>query len=73
MRLRSWALMDKVVLYPELHALLTRAICAWAGVPLADSEVEVRTREIAALFDHAGSVGLRHLWSRGLAKGLTAG
>lgn len=63
-RLRSWASMSEVALYPELHLLLTRATCAWAGVPLADSEVEARTREIAALFDHAGSVGLRHLWSR---------
>ena len=63
-RLRSWEATGKVVLYPELHLLLTRATCAWAGVPLADSEVDARTREIAALFDHAGSVGLRHLWSR---------
>ncbi len=63
-RLRNWASMDEVVLYPELHMLLTRATCAWAGVPLADSEVDARTREIAALFDDAGSVGLRHLWSR---------
>lgn len=63
-RVRSWASMDEVVLYSELHLLLTRATCAWAGVPLADSEVDARTREIAALFDHAGSIGLRHLWSR---------
>jgi fatty-acid peroxygenase len=63
-RLRSWEATGEVVLYPELHLLLTRATCAWAGVPLADSEVDARTREIAALFDHAGSVGLRHLWSR---------
>ncbi|ABF54262.1 cytochrome P450 [Sphingopyxis alaskensis] len=63
-RVRKWASMNAVVLYPELHALLTRAACAWAGVPLADSEVEPRTRQVTALFDHAGSIGLRHLWSR---------
>ncbi|MBL8580176.1 MAG: cytochrome P450 [Mesorhizobium sp.] len=63
-RVRKWESMHKVVLYPEFHELLTRAACAWAGVPLADSEVDARTREIAALFDHAGSLGLRHLWSR---------
>lgn len=62
--LRRWTSMDRIVLYPELHELLTRAVCAWAGVPLGDSGVEARTREIAALFDHAGSVGPRHLWSR---------
>ncbi|WP_011578671.1 MULTISPECIES: cytochrome P450 [Chelativorans] len=63
-RVLKWGSMDEVVLYPELHLLLTRAVCAWAGVPLADSEVDARTKEIAALFDHAGAVGLRHLWSR---------
>ncbi|CEJ16010.1 Fatty-acid peroxygenase [bacterium YEK0313] len=63
-RVLKWGSMDEVVLYSELHLLLTRAACAWAGVPLADSEVDARTKEIAALFDHAGSVGLRHLWSR---------
>ena len=61
---RGWASMHDVVLYTELHGLLSRAVFAWAGLPLADAEVDVRTREMAALFDHAGSVGLRHLWSR---------
>ena len=64
LRVRKWESMHKVVLYPEFHELLTRAACAWAGVPLADSEVDARTRAIAVLFDHAGSLGLRHLWSR---------
>ena len=61
---RRWASMQEVVLYPELHELPMRAVCAWAGVPLAEPQVEARTREIAALFDHAGSVGFRHLRSR---------
>lgn len=61
---RRWASMDRVVLYPELHPILARAVCAWAGVPLADGEVLRRTRQLVALFDAAGSVGPRHLWSR---------
>lgn len=67
-RVHIWRSMDEFVLYPKLHVLLTRATCAWAGVPLAESEVQARTREIATLFDHAGSVGVRHLWSRGARK-----
>ncbi|CAL8973914.1 MULTISPECIES: cytochrome P450 [Rhodoplanes] len=63
-RMRRWASAEEVVLYTELHELLTRAVCAWAGVPLVEQEIDARTREIAALFDHAGSVGIRHLWSR---------
>lgn len=61
---RQWTSMDEVVLYDELHELLTRAVCAWAGVPLAEAEVGRRTREIAAMFDYAGSVGPKHWWSR---------
>ena len=60
----KWLAMEKVVLYDELHELLTRAACAWAGVPLAGSEVELRTQEIRALFDYAGLVGPKHWWSR---------
>lgn len=68
LRVRTWESLDQVVLYPELQMILMRATCAWAGVPLADTEVDARTREITALFDHAGSVGFRHLWSRSARK-----
>ncbi|XNO42114.1 cytochrome P450 (plasmid) [Sinorhizobium meliloti] len=62
--IRRWASMREVVLYTELHELLTRAACVWAGVPLPQQEVATRTGQLAALFDHAGSIGFRHLWSR---------
>ncbi|WP_105439435.1 cytochrome P450 [Neorhizobium sp. T25_13] len=63
-RMRAWTSTPNVVLYPEFQRLLTRASCAWVGIPLADPEVDARSRNIVALFDHAGSVGVRHLWSR---------
>ena len=61
---RRWSSMDEVVLYDELHELLTRSVCTWAGVPLKESEVRRRARELTALFDYAGSVGPKHWWSR---------
>ena len=61
---RRWASQRDVVLYDELHELLARAVCAWAGVALQEEEVGRRTRELAALFDAAGAVGPRHWWSR---------
>lgn len=61
---RKWESVDEVVLYDEARELLTRAVCAWAGVPLAESEVRRRTGELSALFDYAGSVGPEHWWSR---------
>lgn len=61
---RRWGEKGEVVLYDELHELLTRAVCAWAGVPLPEDDVRKRTRQLTALFDKAGSVGPGHLWSR---------
>lgn len=61
---RRWAGMDKVVLYDEVRELLCRSVCAWAGVPLEESEVPRRTQDLTALFDEAGSVGPKHWWAR---------
>lgn len=59
-----WASMERVVLYSELQEVLTRAVCAWSGVPLPEAEVDKRTRELTAMFDAAGTIGPRHWWSR---------
>lgn len=63
-RARVWQGNGEITLYPEIRTLLTRAACAWAGVPLAEKEVRWRTAELTALFDRAGSVGPPHWWSR---------
>src|SRR3546814_10379155 len=59
-----WALKSEIILYDELHELLTRAACDWSGVPLPESQVRQRTHEITALFDAAGSVGPKHWRAR---------
>ena len=41
----------EIVFYDELHEPLTRAVCAWAGVPLPDDEAGNRAGELRALFD----------------------
>lgn len=61
---RAWNGQPRIVLYDALRELLMRAVCAWAGVPLVETEVARRTAEIAAMFDYAGSVGPRHWWAR---------
>src|SRR3954463_14509708 len=32
-----WQRRDQIVLYDELHELLARAVCEWAGVPLPEA------------------------------------
>lgn len=59
-----WEGMRRVVVMHEAERVLTRAVCAWAGVPLPEAEAGWRTRQFAAMFDGAGSVGPRN-W-RGL-------
>lgn len=59
-----WAGRDRVVLYDEVRRVLTRTVCAWSGVPLPDGEVDRRTGQLTALFEHAGSIGPQHWRAR---------
>jgi fatty-acid peroxygenase len=54
--LPRWRSQGRVVLYDALHELLTASVCDWAGVPLEPGETPVRARDLAALFDRAGSL-----------------
>lgn len=49
---------------PEIQAILTRAVCEWAGVPLANGELTQRRDQLAAMIDGAGGVGARHWHAR---------
>ncbi len=49
----GWTRKGEIVFYDELHEPLTRAVCAWAGVPLPDDEAGNRAGELRALFDRA--------------------
>jgi fatty-acid peroxygenase len=51
-------------LQDAFEAILTEAVCDWAGVPLRDSVVWKRTELLAALFDLAVSTIPGHLRSR---------
>ncbi|HZD88455.1 MAG TPA: cytochrome P450 [Gaiellaceae bacterium] len=59
--LPEWERRRELVLLPALEELLCRAVCAWAGVPLADDrEARERTQELSAMIDGAGSIGPRN-------------
>ncbi|KAA0139343.1 cytochrome P450 [Gimesia chilikensis] len=59
-----WECMPEVILYAEFQRLLTIAVCHWAGVPLSESEIGLRTRQLTLLFDQAANPGLGHFRSR---------
>ncbi|WP_096333841.1 cytochrome P450 [Nannocystis exedens] len=65
--LDRWTEADRVVLFPEVEDILCRTACAWAGVPLDESEARRRARQFGALVDAFGGVGLRH-WRGRLAR-----
>ncbi|MGY1723453.1 cytochrome P450 [Blastococcus sp. SYSU DS0533] len=56
-----WTGAGDVVLLDAVHEVLCRAVCAWAGIPLAPAEVGERTRQLAAMVAGAGAVGPRNL------------
>ncbi len=58
----AWRGWRRVLLYEAAQELLARAVCRWAGVPLPPRDVALRTRQLVALFDAAGSS--HHLHAR---------
>jgi fatty-acid peroxygenase len=67
MAIRRWEHQDRVLLFDETQQILTRAICAWTGVPLSEREVRRRSRDLARMVDAFGGVGPR-LWNGKLAR-----
>ncbi|MGW3895886.1 cytochrome P450 [Micromonospora profundi] len=63
-RIAAWEAAGPVRLYDEMGRLLTRVVCAWAGVPLSTSQVDSRTVELHAMIEGPAVAGPRH-W-RGL-------
>lgn len=63
----DWKARIEVVLYDEVRKMLTRAVCAWAAVPLDEAEVATRTAQLTALFQDAGALGPKH-WGARLAR-----
>jgi len=66
--LPEWEKRQQVVLYEALLPILTQGVCEWAGIPLAEEDVPRRTEQLRAMFDDAGSAGLRHFHSRRMRK-----
>jgi fatty-acid peroxygenase len=62
-----WPSAGELSLFDEARRVLTISACAWAGVPLATTEVEQRACDLALMIDAFGGVGPR-LWRGKLAR-----
>lgn len=65
---QGWCARSRVVLYDEAQEVLGRAVCDWAGVPVAEAVWPKRLRDLVALFDGAGAVGPWHWAARAARK-----
>ena len=63
----DWEARNEVVFYDEVREMLTRAVCAWCGVPIPEAEVATRTAQLTSLFQDAGAIGPKH-WAARLAR-----
>jgi fatty-acid peroxygenase len=63
----SWQPGQRVVLFDEASRVLTRAVCNWVGVPLADADVPGMAARLVALVDGFATAGPRH-WRARLAR-----
>ncbi len=62
--LPRWERRGEVVLLDEAAELLCRAVTEWAGVPLPDSEVPARTRDLRLLIELADLPRLHYVRAR---------
>ena len=61
---RRWTSGERVSLVVAAQEVLTRAVCHWAGLPLRQGEVPLRTSALVALYDRAAGGPLQHLAAR---------
>ena len=61
-----WQQKGRVVLHDETEEVLTRTAAAWAGVPMSERDVRLRTKELSAMVSNAGSFGPSNWWARAL-------
>ncbi|MEU4245391.1 cytochrome P450 [Actinoplanes sp. NPDC026619] len=60
----QWAGQPQVVLFDEAARVITRAVCEWAGVPLAAGDTAQMAADLTAMVDGFATLGPRHWRAR---------
>jgi fatty-acid peroxygenase len=82
--LPEWERSGTVIVFDEARSIITRAVCAWAGVPLEAGEDQRRAFELSEMIESTGSFGPRNWraqmlrarserWARGKIAAIRAG
>ncbi|MEU6388051.1 cytochrome P450 [Streptomyces sp. NPDC046939] len=59
-----WAAEPEVVLFDAVARVLTKGVCRWAGVPLAEGDEEELASDLVAMVDGFATAGPRHFRAR---------
>jgi fatty-acid peroxygenase len=62
--LKKWEKQPQIVLYDEVHEILGRAVCHWAGVPLPEAEVKKRVSDLSIMVDDSATIGPGYVRAR---------
>ncbi len=65
--LEEWERRGDIILFDEANMILTRAACAWAGIPTDEKSPEELCHEITAMLENAGRFGPRN-WHASLLR-----
>lgn len=63
-RLSYWKSQGSVVLLDELHNILCRAACDWAGIPLHRADAPDMTQNLVLMIEGGATIGPKHWASR---------
>lgn len=55
---------ERIELYTEVNRMLTEAALRWLGLPATQNQVRLRSQELSAMVDHAGTADLRNAWAQ---------
>lgn len=61
---KHWGFIGTIILFEEAEKVFFQVACQWAGVEVKKSEVKSKARDMSAMIDAFGAVGLRHYKGR---------
>lgn len=68
--INKWENKNQIVIFNEAKCIICKAACTWAGIPLSESEINLRANDFSAMVDGFGGIGPRYYKGK-IARGRT--